>query len=271
VLLGSKSATLVEIHNAGKKIRALKVRLLQSPGFSVLDDATGAPPHFPMTIAPGSKTRLQLHGTPRHVGSLHLSVIFDFASFWIGRRFELLVTDPTDAEDRETLQPTKPYEKKRRQRRRRPRGRDVVPPERGPSRPGPKLKSLPTYALPDFVSRAKAAELREHCLGESASPMAVPPLDRVVALDCEMVGVGARKLSRLARASMVNASGEVLCDLYVVPSLEQPVTDYRTAVSGIRARDLDPQLADHGKPVVTLAQARHEVGHTAPCPPPNHR
>jgi len=59
----------------------------------------------------------------------------------------------------------------------------------------------------------------------------------VLALDCEMVGVGADgKRSILARATVVNEDGNVIMDDYVVPT--ERVTDHRTAVSGVRARDL---------------------------------
>ncbi|ABO94874.1 predicted protein, partial [Ostreococcus lucimarinus CCE9901] len=59
----------------------------------------------------------------------------------------------------------------------------------------------------------------------------------VLALDCEMVGVGADgKRSILARASIVNEDGNVIMDAHVLPT--ERVTDYRTAVSGVRAKDL---------------------------------
>ena len=57
-----------------------------------------------------------------------------------------------------------------------------------------------------------------------------------LALDCEMVGVGIYRSTALARCSVVNYGGDVVCDLYVKP--KQPVTDYRTKWSGIRKGDL---------------------------------
>lgn len=53
-----------------------------------------------------------------------------------------------------------------------------------------------------------------------------------------MVGVGARPWadSQVARVSLVNFHGVQLYDTYVRPA--QAVTDYRTAVSGIRPADL---------------------------------
>ncbi|KAA1115060.1 3'-5' exonuclease [Puccinia graminis f. sp. tritici] len=58
-----------------------------------------------------------------------------------------------------------------------------------------------------------------------------------VAIDCEMVGVGPNgSVSALARVSIVDFHGNVLLDQYVKPT--QPVTQYRTWVSGIRAKHL---------------------------------
>ena len=60
---------------------------------------------------------------------------------------------------------------------------------------------------------------------------------RVLALDCEMVGVGTDgKRSILARASVVNEDGHVILDTFVLPT--ERVVDYRTAVSGVRPKDL---------------------------------
>ena len=59
---------------------------------------------------------------------------------------------------------------------------------------------------------------------------------KIVALDCEMVGVGDRKLSALARCTIVSYNGEVIYNSYIKPN--QCVTDYRTPWSGIRPRHL---------------------------------
>lgn len=54
-------------------------------------------------------------------------------------------------------------------------------------------------------------------------------------MDCEMVGVGLNgEDSILARASLVNHFGHCVYDKYVKPT--EKVTDYRTAVSGIRPK-----------------------------------
>jgi RNA exonuclease 4 len=59
----------------------------------------------------------------------------------------------------------------------------------------------------------------------------------VVALDCEMVGVGkSGMLSALARVCVLNSSGNVLLDKFARPS--RPVTDYRARWSGVREKDL---------------------------------
>lgn len=66
-----------------------------------------------------------------------------------------------------------------------------------------------------------------------------PILDtnRIVAMDCEMVGVGANgERSVLARCSIVDYDGNVLYDQIVQP-LEK-VTDFRTKYSGIRSKTL---------------------------------
>ncbi|XP_011803722.1 interferon-stimulated gene 20 kDa protein isoform X2 [Piliocolobus tephrosceles] len=53
----------------------------------------------------------------------------------------------------------------------------------------------------------------------------------VVAMDCEMVGMGPHRESGLARCSLVNVHGAVLYDKFIRP--EGEITDYRTRVSGV--------------------------------------
>eukprot|EP00929_Paragymnodinium_shiwhaense_P082802 TRINITY_DN43822_c0_g1_i2.p2 TRINITY_DN43822_c0_g1~~TRINITY_DN43822_c0_g1_i2.p2 ORF type:complete len:254 (+),score=62.09 TRINITY_DN43822_c0_g1_i2:64-825(+) len=66
---------------------------------------------------------------------------------------------------------------------------------------------------------------------------------RVVALDCEMAGVGNRgRKSVLVRVSVVGRSGEVLMDVLVRPS--GPVTDWRTHVTGIDAQSYEVPTGD---------------------------
>mmetsp|Transcript_10192 Transcript_10192/g.15296 ORF Transcript_10192/g.15296 Transcript_10192/m.15296 type:complete len:567 (-) Transcript_10192:41-1741(-) len=64
----------------------------------------------------------------------------------------------------------------------------------------------------------------------------------IVALDCEMVGVGEHgERSALARVSIVNWDYDVLLDTYV--KVDEPVTDYRTFVSGVRDKDIQSDKA----------------------------
>lgn len=63
-------------------------------------------------------------------------------------------------------------------------------------------------------------------------------LTKVVAMDCEMVGVGREgRESMLARVSIVNQHGHCVYDHFVRPMEE--VVDYRTKVSGVRKHDLE--------------------------------
>ncbi|KAL6764038.1 ribonuclease H-like domain-containing protein [Haematococcus lacustris] len=80
-----------------------------------------------------------------------------------------------------------------------------------------------------------------------------------------MVRVGPEKVRRaLARVAMVDQHGEVLLDRWVRP--EEPVTDYRTPWSGVRAGDLEGplvlELADAQALVAGLLQGRLLVGHS---------
>ncbi|XP_047488805.1 RNA exonuclease 4-like [Penaeus chinensis] len=87
-------------------------------------------------------------------------------------------------------------------------------------------------------------------------------LTQVIAMDCEMVGVGMDgKESILARVSIVNHSGKVLYDKFVKP-LER-VVDYRTQVSGIRRRDLEKgeDFKTVQKEVADLLKGKVLVGH----------
>ncbi|XP_029312385.1 RNA exonuclease 4 isoform X2 [Cottoperca gobio] len=87
-------------------------------------------------------------------------------------------------------------------------------------------------------------------------------LTRAVAIDCEMVGVGPDgEDSILARVSLVNQFGKCIYDKYVKPT--EKVTDYRTAVSGIRPEDIiegeDVQTVQ--REVAEILQGRIVVGH----------
>ncbi|XP_066502108.1 RNA exonuclease 4 [Hoplias malabaricus] len=87
-------------------------------------------------------------------------------------------------------------------------------------------------------------------------------LTRAVAMDCEMVGVGPEKEeSMLARVSIVNQFGKCVYDKYVKPT--ETVTDYRTAVSGIRPADIEKgeDIRTVQKEVAAILKGRILVGH----------
>ncbi|XP_006863889.1 PREDICTED: RNA exonuclease 4 [Chrysochloris asiatica] len=87
-------------------------------------------------------------------------------------------------------------------------------------------------------------------------------LTRALALDCEMVGVGPKgEESVAARVSIVNQHGKCVYDKYIRPT--ERVTDYRTAVSGIRPENLKQgeELAVVQKEVAAMLKGRILVGH----------
>jgi RNA exonuclease 4 len=92
--------------------------------------------------------------------------------------------------------------------------------------------------------------------------MAVLSATQFIALDCEMVGGGYKGChSLLARVSIVNSHGHVLYDTFVKP--QEPVTDYRTFVSGVRARDLKnaPSFTSVQRQVAEMTDGKIIVGH----------
>ncbi|KAJ3219526.1 3'-5' exonuclease [Dinochytrium kinnereticum] len=90
---------------------------------------------------------------------------------------------------------------------------------------------------------------------------------RYLAIDCEMVGAGSNGTqSLLARISIVNYHGHVIMDEFVIPT--EPVTDYRTNVSGITPALVDPSTNPNAKPfhyiqaeVSRLIKDKIVVGH----------
>lgn len=87
-------------------------------------------------------------------------------------------------------------------------------------------------------------------------------LTKAVAMDCEMVGVGPDgDDSIVARVSLVNRYGTCIYDKYVKPT--EKVTDYRTAVSGIRPNDIvnGENVTTVQKEVAQILQGRILVGH----------
>ncbi|EGD81942.1 RNA exonuclease 4 [Salpingoeca rosetta] len=85
---------------------------------------------------------------------------------------------------------------------------------------------------------------------------------KLLAIDCEMVGVGKKGLrSVLARCSIVNSRGDVVVDTFVKPT--EKVVDYRTHVSGVRPRHLTdaPAFEDVREHVSELVKGKILVGH----------
>ena len=98
----------------------------------------------------------------------------------------------------------------------------------------------------------------------SLAAAARPPLTPVVAIDCEMIGVGSGGLhSILARVSVVSSTYDVLYDSYVAPPPAEPITDYRTHVSGITPSLLHsaPSFATVQREVASIIKGRVLIGH----------
>ena len=114
--------------------------------------------------------------------------------------------------------------------------------------------SSSNLSLPDFKQKDKINE------GLSATADA----GKYISIDCEMVGVGPvpGNESALARVSVVNYHGHQLYDSFV--QTKEPVTDYRTFVSGItppllqEARTFETVQAD----VARLLDGKILIGHS---------
>ena len=89
----------------------------------------------------------------------------------------------------------------------------------------------------------------------------MPSPNDLVAIDCEMVGVGSSQRSEVARVSIVDFDGRQLLDLYVRP--RERVTNYRTKWSGIRKADLigATPFDDARETVLRIMHGRYIVGH----------
>ena len=85
--------------------------------------------------------------------------------------------------------------------------------------------------------------------------------NRIVALDCEMVGVGTEGRSALALVVMIDWHGRVLFRSFCKPA--ETVTDFRTFVSGVRADHLigAPDFRAVQARVCALLTGRVLVGH----------
>ena len=85
-----------------------------------------------------------------------------------------------------------------------------------------------------------------------------------VALDCEMVGVGpGGYTSALARVCIIGWDEEVVLDTFV--KVSEPITDYRTFVSGVRKEDLESDQAmeinECRALVASIIEGKIVVGH----------
>ncbi|XP_003473045.2 RNA exonuclease 4 [Cavia porcellus] len=114
----------------------------------------------------------------------------------------------------------------------------------------------------------EAARIARQRLGQKENSItlekaqAFDGLTKALALDCEMVGVGPKgKESIAARVSLVNQYGKCVYDKFVKPT--EPVTDYRTAVSGVQPEHLKQgeELAVVQKEVAAMLKGRILVGH----------
>ena len=118
---------------------------------------------------------------------------------------------------------------------------------------------------------AKSAEERRARRLAALSPAQVRQLEakaertRIVALDCEMVGVGeAGRRNNLARVALVNAKGQSVYSRFVKPV--EAVTDYRARITGLSAANLTAAAGavsfDEARGVVSaLIRGRVVVGH----------
>ncbi|KAG8047079.1 hypothetical protein GUJ93_ZPchr0008g12466 [Zizania palustris] len=121
-------------------------------------------------------------------------------------------------------------------------------------RPDPSPATAPTEPSPP--AEAAEVEVKLEPTSDDTS------LTKTVAIDCEMVGVGADGgKSALGRVTLVNSCGNVVYDEYVRPV--ERVVDYRTHISGIRPKHLykakDFWVAQND--VAELIKGRILVGH----------
>jgi RNA exonuclease 4 len=132
----------------------------------------------------------------------------------------------------------------------------------------PPRKKKKTYPrINDLLQQQKEEALKQQELDETKKEEERVPAHvkaKYVALDCEMVGIGSNgKQSALARVSLTDWHGEVVMDTFVqVPSR---VTDFRTFVSGVTAKDISARAAmnvqDCRQQVSDILRDKILVGH----------
>jgi RNA exonuclease 4 len=122
--------------------------------------------------------------------------------------------------------------------------------------PSPASASTPPARREDDKPKPASSTKRPMPTGRNTA------LTEVIALDCEMVGVGEDgRRSALARVSVVNEDGNVVLDTFVAPT--ERVTDYRTRVSGVRPVDLRdaPPFKEVQRKMADILRRRVLVGH----------
>lgn len=133
--------------------------------------------------------------------------------------------------------------------------------ESGSKEPVQKKQRKPKKSYPrinEILEEAEnAKKLQERKEKQRDYEESIPPeiKARYVALDCEMVGIGTDgKQSALARVSITNWDGSIVLDTFVkVPTR---VTDFRTFVSGVTAKDIRSTNED----AMELHACRKKVG-----------
>lgn len=124
----------------------------------------------------------------------------------------------------------------------------------------PRKKSKKNFhSINDLVAAdklAKAQKVEKKKTEQSLSKLSEEEKSQYIGLDCEMVGVGpAGKQSALARVSLTNFEGDIIMDSFV--QVMERVTDFRTYVSGVRAKDIK---ANKNKDALDFKECRLAVG-----------
>lgn len=137
---------------------------------------------------------------------------------------------------------------------------DIPPPSKKPKKIFPRINEI----LAQQKEAIAKQQIEEARLAADAS-LPQEYKSKYVALDCEMVGIGTDgKQSALARVSLTNWDGDVVLDTFVqVPAR---VTDFRTHVSGVTARDIHTnrgamEVGECRKTVAKLLKDKILVGH----------
>ena len=127
------------------------------------------------------------------------------------------------------------------------------------SKVGDKRKRLNGPAIPvirDLVEIERKQTLqdeKEKKRNDELEKVSKEERSRYLALDCEMVGVGVDgKESALARVSITDWDGNIIYDKFV--QVPYRVTDFRTWVSGVRAKDIK------NKDAISPKECRNVVG-----------